>query len=153
MLDVVEGQDMFLYPNVESFAHGCNLSGVMGAGIARTFRTKYPQMFKRYQAIVSKLELGDVYVYRHEDGRYVFNIMSQPRPGPYANPEAVVEGLRFVRGFVEAKEGAIRSVALPAIGTGLGGLETTSTIKKITRVLRGSDVNFLLFVNYPGRTA
>jgi len=152
MLNVLEGQDMFQAPEVEAYAHGCNLTGVMGAGIARSFRSRYPRMFKHYQALcgADKLQLGDVLVYRDEnDGRYVFNIMSQPRPGPFANPEAIVEGLRFVRGFVEAKDGAIRTVALPAIGTGLGGLESLSMVKKIERVLRPSRIQFLLFLNYP----
>jgi O-acetyl-ADP-ribose deacetylase (regulator of RNase III) len=31
--------------HVQAFAHGCNCQGSMGAGIAKTFRSRYPEMY------------------------------------------------------------------------------------------------------------
>jgi O-acetyl-ADP-ribose deacetylase (regulator of RNase III) len=32
----------------QAFAHGCNCQGSMGSGIAKTFRARYPEMYKEY---------------------------------------------------------------------------------------------------------
>lgn len=34
---------------VQAFAHGCNCQGSMGAGIAKTFRARYPEMYEEYR--------------------------------------------------------------------------------------------------------
>ena len=34
---------------VRAFAHGCNCQGSMGAGVAKTFRARYPEMYEEYR--------------------------------------------------------------------------------------------------------
>ena len=34
--------------DAQAFAHGCNCQGSMGAGIAKTFRARYPEMYDEY---------------------------------------------------------------------------------------------------------
>src|SRR5262249_34840272 len=35
--------------DAQAFAHGCNCQGSMGAGIAKTFRSRYPEMYEEYR--------------------------------------------------------------------------------------------------------
>jgi len=34
--------------NAQAFAHGCNCRGATGAGIAKGFRERYPDMYEEY---------------------------------------------------------------------------------------------------------
>src|SRR5271167_114181 len=40
-------------------AHGCNCQGVMGSGVARFLRDKYPQIFPYYQDLCGQANLAD----------------------------------------------------------------------------------------------
>lgn len=35
--------------DARAFSHGCNCQGSMGAGIAKTFRARYPAMYEAYR--------------------------------------------------------------------------------------------------------
>jgi O-acetyl-ADP-ribose deacetylase (regulator of RNase III) len=35
--------------HAQAFAHGCNCQGSMGAGIAKTFKARYCDMFEEYR--------------------------------------------------------------------------------------------------------
>src|SRR3954454_22325644 len=55
---------------VRAFAHGCNCQGSMGAGIAKTFRARYPAMSEVYRsrckAEPRQFNLGDCWLWKAE---------------------------------------------------------------------------------------
>ncbi len=110
--------------NAAAFAHGCNCAGSMGAGIAVGFKERYPAMFeefrRRCKATPPEFALGDVFLWREDGKPAVFNLGTQPRPGrgaTYPVVEAALRALRFA-----ADEAGIRSLAMPRIAAGYGGL-------------------------------
>jgi O-acetyl-ADP-ribose deacetylase (regulator of RNase III) len=118
-----------------AYAHGVNTAGLMGAGIAVEFKRRWPDMYQYYKKLCGgPLIVGDTVVADQlrpgsmmswetmsNNPRWIFNIASQDRPGPYARLEWFESGLRRVLDF--AKEfPTISLIAMPRIGCGIGGL-------------------------------
>lgn len=112
--------DLFL-SRVQTLAHGVNCRGRMGAGIAREFRRRFPEMFNEYRRLChnGRLRPGEVHLWKDEP-KWVLNLATQD----------VIEQaqLSFVRGaLIRVAENynsmGITSVAVPRIASGLGGIE------------------------------
>lgn len=119
-------------------AHGCNVIGRMGAGIAAQIRRAYPEMFEDYVKRCRRREfsVGTAYLFRLADGRGVINIGTQGRDG--AELWAIDLGFRALRDLCERS--AIGTVAMPKIGTGLGGLSWTDVEPLLVRAFEGSEI-------------
>ena len=108
----------------EALAHGCNCAGSMGAGVEVGFRERYPAMFeefrRRCRAKPKEFDLGSVFLWREPGAPAVFNLGTQPRPGRGATYPVVEAALKALR--AAADESGIRSVAMPRIAAGYGGL-------------------------------
>ncbi len=126
----------------EALAHGCNCAGSMGAGIAVGFKERYPAMFeefrRRCKAKPPEFVLGDVFLWREEGKPAVFNLGTQPRPGRGATYPIVEVALRELRSA--ADEAGIRSIAVPRIAAGYGGLSWKKVRAQIEAV----------FTDWPG---
>ena len=117
--------DLFVKEHgVQVLAHGCNCQGSMGAGVAKTFRARYPLMFEEYRgrckAVPRRFNLGDCWLWKGSQPS-VFNLGTQE--GFWrarASYEAIEVALREMRRQADAEE--IRSTAIPRIGVGYGGL-------------------------------
>jgi O-acetyl-ADP-ribose deacetylase (regulator of RNase III) len=127
----------------QAFAHGCNCQGSMGAGIAKTFRARYPGMFKEYRARCKadprRFNLGDCWLWKEEGQPWVFNLGTQE--GFWrsrASYEAIETALRALRARADAE--SIARVAIPRIGTGYGGLSW----KKVRAIVEST------FADWPG---
>jgi O-acetyl-ADP-ribose deacetylase (regulator of RNase III) len=111
--------------DARAFAHGCNCQGSMGAGIAKTFRARYPEMYeehrRRCKAEPRLFNLGDCWLWKADDQPWVFNLGTQE--GFWrsrASYEAIETSLRAMR--VQADTQGLTSIAIPRIGVGYGGL-------------------------------
>jgi len=99
-----------------------NCVGVMGAGLALEFRKRFPECYKDYQDCCQKgrLSPGRLHVYRLCDGRTIVNLPTKRHWREKSRLGDVHAGLRTLRWFVEKEKPF--SIALPALGCGLGGL-------------------------------
>lgn len=129
-----------------ALGHGCNCAGSMGAGIAVGFRERYPAMYEEYRrrckADPPEFGMGDVFLWQEAGKPAVFNLGTQPRPGRGATYPAVEAALRAMRAAAEAA--GIRSIAVPRIAAGYGGLSW----KKVRALIDGvfGDWDGTLFV-------
>lgn len=114
--------DMFT-SSAQGLAHGVNVDGVMGAGVALGFRRNFPGLYKSYrQACRSgQLQPGGMHVFRTRDGRWVYNLASQDRPGPRARIEWIASAAHLA--LHHADNNGVRLVAIPRIGSDIGGLD------------------------------
>lgn len=117
-------------------AHGCNAQGRMNKGVAKAIREKWPSAFMAYEheIMAHGAKLGDVIWARTEisstlfdqrpEAPWVANVITQERYGNdgarYVSYDAVDVGLRRVAQRAVA-ELQTDTIAIPAIGTGLGG--------------------------------
>ncbi len=123
-----------------ALAHGCNCQGSMGAGIARGFRDRYPEMFAEYRrrckAQPRKFNLGDAWLWKAEDRPWVFNLGTQEG---YWRARASYEAIATALGKMRKKANreGITSIALPRIGVGYGGLSWKKVRAIIEKVFGG----------------
>ena len=110
--------------NAEALAHGCNCLGLMGAGIAVGFKARYPDMYAEYKRMClarpREFNPGDCFLWREEGKPAVFNLATQEdlSGAEYAFVGAALENMRRV-----ADEAGIKSIAMPRVSAGYGGLD------------------------------
>lgn len=115
LLDVTEG----------IIVHGCNAQGVMGSGVAKAIKDKYPGVYRRYVADLREglVGLGGVSWHTVSDYLIVASAVTQERYGwdtssTYVNYVALAKCFSDV--FMFAKH-YNDTVYFPKIGAGLGG--------------------------------
>lgn len=100
-----------------------NCVGVMGKGIARIYKEKFPEMFEQYKNMCNKKEIvtGQIYPY-YENGKV--RIINFPTKQHWRSPsklEYITSGLDWF--IAHYKELEITSIAFPPLGCGNGGLD------------------------------
>lgn len=106
--------------DITHIVHGCNSLGVMGSGVAKAIRNKYPQAYRDYNDVYNSngLELGDAVFSVQNDGKIIVNAITQKNFGRarnevYVSYWAIAEVLRKIESF------GIKEIAMPMIGAGL----------------------------------
>jgi O-acetyl-ADP-ribose deacetylase (regulator of RNase III) len=111
---------------VEAVVNTVNTVGVMGKGIALMFKERFP---KNYQAYAAACEAGEVRVGKMfvssvdelEGPRWVINFPTKEHWRSPTKIEWVRAGLASLKDVIREKH--IRSVAIPPLGCGNGGLK------------------------------
>lgn len=117
--------DIFKQP-VEAIVNPVNCDGVMGAGLSKKFKEKFPDNFSCYRrkCVKGQLKPGIMCVtipINDVDKQLIINF---PTKDKWSNPsklEYVSKGLDSLLQTIYDHE--IKSIAIPALGCGLGGLE------------------------------
>ena len=121
--------------------HGVNVDGVMGAGIAKEFKQRFPENYSIYRAYCKSGLLKPGECLTTPDGDHIImNIASQAKPGPDATYEWLFTAAR--QAAHHAKKYDHRVIAIPQIGCGIGGLNwyDVETILKAVEILE--DIEF-----------
>jgi O-acetyl-ADP-ribose deacetylase (regulator of RNase III) len=107
------------------FVHGCNAQGVMGSGVAKEVKAKYPKAFESYAAAHARhaLKLGTQTSVEVRPNFWIVNGVTQEfygrEPGRvYVNYDAVRHVFREAGRLAEEKN---LPLLFPLIGCGLGG--------------------------------
>ncbi|HEY8558990.1 MAG TPA: macro domain-containing protein [Pyrinomonadaceae bacterium] len=116
-----------LEADAEAFVNAVNCVGVMGKGIALQFRRKFSEeYFEDYKRACQKgdLRIGKVQVYSltsDDSPRFIVNFPTKNHWREQSRLEYIESGLPSLVEAVEKHE--IESIAVPALGCGLGGLD------------------------------
>jgi O-acetyl-ADP-ribose deacetylase (regulator of RNase III) len=133
----------------EAVVNTVNTVGVMGKGIALMFKEAFPANFRAYEEACKRKEIqvGHMFVTENltfEGPRWLINFPSKKHWRQPSKLEWIVEGLKDLRRVVEEK--GIRSIALPPLGCGNGGLDWSDVRPEIERALGPLDnVDVLVF--------
>lgn len=135
--------------DVEAIVNPVNTVGVMGAGLAKVFRYSLPLNYKRYNAYCTagSLKAGELYI-TEKEGKYKY-IINAATKAHYRNPsklEWVEQNLKEIRKFL--LKGKVKTIAIPALGTGLGGLQFSDIRPFIEKYLGDID-DVEIFVMLP----
>lgn len=111
-----------------------NTVGVMGAGVAKAVKDRYPAVMPPYQAACRsrKLYPGGVQLLRMGDGKIVVNLASKEHFSAPSKPAWSGFGLLNLSRVLSLPEmSGVRSVLLPPPGGGLGGLRPSMVQRMI----------------------
>ncbi|MDE0307632.1 MAG: macro domain-containing protein [Albidovulum sp.] len=138
-----------LSDDADALVNAVNCQGSMDGGIARQFKIRFPEYFRAYARSCERgeIRLGEVDLHAIGNPEPPFYIASFPTmalPGQKARIEDIDSGLSDLGRKIQTKR--IRSVAIPALGCGIGGLEWSSVRKSIETALGDIDgLRVLLF--------
>lgn len=138
--------------DLPAFAHGCNSLGAMGSRIAFEFRRRWPDMYREYrhQCVTGRFDPGDTFVWEDRVGRLIYNLATQPRPGPCASLDAIARAAnKMVR---HAALAGVPAVGLPPIGAGIGGLAWPDVHREFEMAVGASEVELVVYTLEPLKT-
>lgn len=126
MIHEVEGD--ILLTACEAIAHGVSPNDHFDAGLALALRELWPSMAKdfRHYAHQTTPRPGELWTYRNAEGRTIYNLMTQEgeqlaQSSGRATVGNVNHALKRLRH--ELEKHPVRSVAMPRLATGAGGLD------------------------------
>lgn len=138
-----------LAEDVEALVNTVNCVGVMGRGIALQFKKRFPDNFRAYSQACRREELqpGRMFVFETRclaNPRYVINFPTKRHWRANSRLDDIEAGL--VDLSRQIRERGIRSVAIPPLGSGLGGLNWPTVRSRIEETLGAiEDVQVVVF--------
>ena len=147
MIELTRGD--ILLADAEALVNTVNCVGVMGRGIALQFRKAFPENYKAYKAVCDRkgLQPGMMLVHdlnRLQNPRYIINFPTKRHWKGKSRMEDIEAGLEAL--VEEIRKYGIRSIAIPPLGSGLGGLRWSEVRPRIERALAQlPDVRVLLY--------
>ncbi|SUS07958.1 Appr-1-p processing protein [Candidatus Defluviicoccus seviourii] len=125
-----------LEADAEALVNTVNCVGVMGRGVALQFRKAFPENYAAYKAVCERKELRPGRMFVFEAGqltnpRYIINFPTKDHWKGKSRLTDIDAGL--VALVDEVRRLGIRSIAIPPLGCGLGGLEWSDVRPRIER--------------------
>lgn len=141
-----------LNEDVEALINTVNCVGIMGRGIALQFKNAFPKNFKAYEAACKRQEVqpGKMFVFATGEltnPRFIINFPTKRHWRGKSRMEDIDAGLKDLVAVI--RERGIRSIAVPPLGSGLGGLDWDDVRPRIERAL--ANIPELRVVVFPPR--
>ena len=138
-----------LKADAEAVVNTVNCVGVMGRGIALQFKKAFPANFRAYVIACENGEVhpGRMFVFdtgSFANPRYIINFPTKRHWKGKSRVEDIDSGLTALAR--EVRERGIKSIAVPPLGSGLGGLEWNDVRPRIETALRDvPDLDVLIY--------
>jgi O-acetyl-ADP-ribose deacetylase (regulator of RNase III) len=143
-----------LNEDAEALVNTVNCVGIMGRGIALQFKNAFPKNFKAYAAACKRQEVqpGKMFIFptgELTNPRYIINFPTKRHWRGKSRMEDIEAGLKDLVAVIH--DLGIRSIAVPPLGSGLGGLDWDDVRPRIERAL--ADIPNLRVIVFPPRDA
>ena len=130
-----------LNDEAQALVNTVNCVGVMGKGIALSFKRAYPENYKAYKAYCLKrlLKPGDLFVFESQKTlvpsttKIIVNFATKDHWRSPSKFEWIQQGLLELRELIISRN--ISSIAIPPLGCGNGGLNWEDILPLITNTL------------------
>jgi O-acetyl-ADP-ribose deacetylase (regulator of RNase III) len=159
---LVDG-DMF-FSQMQTLTISVNTVGVMGKGLASRAKYQFPDTYVVYQDVCRQkiLQMGTPYLYRREtsfehaladdphslqdlnSNKWFLLFATKRHWREPADAEGIEQGLKWIKDNY-SREG-IESLAVPALGCGLGGLKWREVGPLMGRYLAGLDIQVSIYL-------
>ena len=147
MIEITTGD--ILKAKADALVNTVNCVGVMGRGIALQFSKAFPMVLKAYETACKRgeVQIGRVMscdLNRSEQPHYVINLPTKKHWRNKSLIEYVDTGLLAL--VAEVQRLGIKSIAIPPLGCGLGGLDWKDVRPRIEQAFAAlPEVRVLLF--------
>ena len=154
MITFVQG-DILQDEEAEALVNPVNCVGVMGKGLALEFRKRFPDNYTEYRRACQsgRVRPGQMMVfktYRTGPQGYIINFPTKRDWREASRLEDIQEGLKALA--QEIRNRRIQSIAIPALGSGLGGLQWKEVRKAIVAGLEDlEEVHIKVYQPVPAR--
>ncbi|MDP5198474.1 macro domain-containing protein [Flavobacterium sp. DG2-3] len=146
--------DNLLESKAEALVNTVNTVGVMGKGIALQFKNQYPNNYKLYRNAckLKEVQVGEMFVTEETSllgGKKI--IINFPTKTDWRKPseyEYIESGLKNLVKIIKEKK--IKSIAIPPLGAGNGGLDWNKVKALIEKYLK--DIDSEIFIYQPNST-
>lgn len=143
-----------LTADVEALVNTVNCVGIMGRGIALQFKNAFPENFKAYEAACTRGEVqpGKMFVFETRtltNPKFIINFPTKRHWRGKSRMEDIETGLKALVSEIRAR--GIHSIAVPPLGSGLGGLNWADVRPRIIEAL--SDLSQLHVIVYEPNSA
>ncbi len=161
-ISLIEG-DMF-FSNMQTLTISVNLQGIMGKGLASRVKYQFPDVYVFYQDICREKKITAIkpYLYKRETSmdeeladlslplntpnsvKWFLLFATKRKWRENSRLEDIEGGLDWVK--KNAKQQGIKSLALPALGCGLGNLTWSDVGPLICRYLHDIDIHVAIYL-------
>lgn len=147
MIELTQGD--ILKADVEAIVNTVNCVGVMGRGIALQFKKAWPDNFKAYAAACDNQQVQPGRMFVFETGqlanpRYIINFPTKRHWRGASRMEDIEAGLEALVATI--RENNIQAIAIPPLGSGLGGLDWNQVKPRIEQAMSAMpDVRVLIY--------
>lgn len=147
MIRIAEGN--LIEAKAEALVNSVNCIGYMGRGIALQFKKAFPENYRAYQKACRESEVRPGRMFVFETGammgpKYIINFPTKRHWRERSRIKDIQDGLSALVAEVRIRN--IRSIAVPPLGCGLGGLDWNVVRPMIENSLSTlPDVDVLLF--------
>lgn len=130
----------------QTLVNPVNCAGIMGKGLALEFKRRFPTMFAEYveRCIHGDVQLGRPYISNVEAVTKIINFPTKNHWRSKSRLADIRSGLIYLRAHYQAWE--ISSLAIPALGCGLGGLSWRDCIVEIHDVMSKLEIKVEIYV-------
>jgi O-acetyl-ADP-ribose deacetylase (regulator of RNase III) len=138
-----------LRADAEALVNTVNCVGIMGRGIALQYKNDFPENFKAYEAACARQEVqpGKMFVFETQkltNPKFIINFPTKRHWRGKSRIEDIESGLKAL--VEEISTRGIKSIAVPPLGSGLGGLHWAEVRSRIVEALCGlDDVDVIIF--------
>ena len=146
---IVTKGDLLRQNDVDAIVNTVNCVGIMGKGIALQFKKKWPENFERYRVACDAREVrpGKMFVFdagAYAQPHFIINFPTKDDWRGKSRIEFIEAGLQDLIGRV--RQLGVRSIAVPPLGCGNGGLNWAEVRPLIERAFHEvPDVEVRLF--------
>lgn len=134
--------------DAEAIVNTVNCVGVMGRGLALQYKNKYPQNFKEYANACKDEQVVPGKMFIHHTGqltnpKYIINFPTKRHWKANSKIEDIESGLDDLVKVIDKLN--IKSISIPPLGSGLGGLNWQIVKQKIEDKLSNIDCHIVVF--------
>lgn len=135
--------------DTEALVNTVNCVGIMGRGIALQFKNAFPENFKAYEIACKREEVQPGRMFVFETGtltspKFIINFPTKRHWRGKSRMEDIESGLKALVEEIRAR--GIRSIAIPPLGSGLGGLNWANVRPRIVEALSDlPDLQVIMF--------
>lgn len=141
-----------LKSDAEALVNTVNTVGVMGKGIALAFKKAFPDNYKIYRKVCDNKELKTGKVLLTETGRlspkYIINFPTKEHWREKSKIEYIADGMKDLVKVIREKN--IKSIAIPPLGCGNGGLDWKIVKPLILKELTSIKSDLKITIYEPG---
>lgn len=109
----------------QALVNTVNCKGVMGKGLAKEFKARFPENYRRYREKCQNGSLvpGTLFCW-YEKEKYIVNFPTKDDWRKKSKISYIIDGLNSLSSWIQKEN--IKSIALPPLGCGNGGLSWSS---------------------------